>query len=412
MHQSTMGRCHAVGIALLTLCYAGCVDAGRGVEDGIRWTEWDSVGVIIVDNEPPAPESRLGWSIGAQPSISIGSVDSGEANQLFAVTDATRLSDGRIVVANSGSNELRVFNPDGSHAGTWGGQGEGPGEFTSYSPTAVLSWPGDSVAAPNPWALRMSIFDTDGNHGRDISLGGGFPDFVDLLPNGRILARAPNVSSSATGSGGTARWEDGWGILAADGALHASLGIHPGSEFHAVFGPDGTIQGGRPLPFARGAMGTAWGEFAAIGVSDSYEIKGYAADGTLARIIRRGGDLGSPTWANVEALYTELYAGMPDEQVASALNDARDLPLVEAFPAFSEIVADLSGNLWVQEYQMPGETAVVWTVFDPDGRIQGLIEIPHGLEVFEIGEEYVLGRVRDELGVEYVQVWPLSRIAR
>lgn len=412
MHQSTTDRRRTVKIALLTLCCAGCIDTGGDAGDGIPWTEWDSASVIIVDNEPPAPESRLGWSIGAQPSISIGSVDGGEADQLFGVTDATRLSDGRIVVANSGSNELRVFNPDGSHAGTWGGQGEGPGEFTSYSPTAVLSWPGDSVAAPNPWALRLSIFDTDGNHGRDISLGGEFPDLVDLLPNGRMLAKAPNVSASATGSAGMARWEEGWGILAANGARHASLGVHPGSEFYAVFGPDGTIQGGRSLSFARSAMGSVWGEFAAIGVSDSYEVRVYTVDGTLARIVRRDGELGSPTWADVEALYTELYAGMPEEQVASALNDARDLPLVESFPAFSEFLSDLSGNLWVQEYRMPGEAAIVWTVFDPDGRIQGLIETPSALEVFEIGEDYVLGRVRDELGVEYVQLWPLSRVAR
>ena len=412
MRQSTMDGCHAVGIAVLALGGTGCVDAGGGGGDGIPWTEWDSAGVIIVDNEPPAPESRLAWSVGAQPSVAIGSVDSGEADQLFRVTDATRLSDGRIVIANTGSNELRAFNPDGSHAGTWGGMGEGPGEFTSYSPTAVVAWPGDSVAAPNPWALRLSLFDRDGNHGRDISLGGGFPDFVDLLPNGRILAKAPNLGASAIGSEGMARWEEGWGILAGDGTRHASLGEHPGNEFHAVFGPDGSIQGGMGLPFARSTVGSVWGEFAVIGVSDSYEVRAYTADGTLARIVRRGGDLGNPAWADVEAYYTGLYAGMPDEQLARALDDARDMPLVESFPAFSEVRSDPSGNLWVRKYRMPGEAAVVWTVFDPDGRIRGLVETPSELEVFEIGEDYVLGRVRDELGVEYVQLWPLSRAER
>lgn len=157
MHQSTKDKCDALGIALLTICWAGCIDREGDAGAGIAWTEWDSAGVIIVDNEPPAPESRLAWSIGSQPTIAIGSVDSGEADQFFRVTDATRLSDGRIVIANTGSNELRVFNPDGTHAGTWGGMGEGPGEFTSYSPTAMVSWSGDSVAAPNPWDLRLFL---------------------------------------------------------------------------------------------------------------------------------------------------------------------------------------------------------------------------------------------------------------
>ena len=37
------------------------------------------------------------------------------------------------------------------------------------------------------------------------------------------------------------------------------------------------------------------------------------------------------------------------------------------------------------------------------------METPPGLEVFEIGEDYVLGLVEDELGVEYVQLWSLDR---
>lgn len=61
------------------------------------------------------------------------------------------------------------------------------------------------------------------------------------------------------------------------------------------------------------------------------------------------------------------------------------------------------------EYRMFGEGPAVWTVFDPGGRIQGLVETPPGLDVLEIGADYVLGRVTDELGVEYVHVWALDR---
>ena len=51
---------------------------------------------------------------------------------------------------------------------------------------------------------------------------------------------------------------------------------------------------------------------------------------------------------------------------------------------------------------MFGEGDAEWTVFDPEGRIVGLVGTPPGLDVFEIGEE-------DELGVEYVQLWALDR---
>ena len=39
----------------------------------------------------------------------------------------------------------------------------------------------------------------------------------------------------------------------------------------------------------------------------------------------------------------------------------------------------------------------------------GFVETPHGLVIYEIGADYLLGKVRDEPGVEYVQLWPLDR---
>ena len=111
------GSCWQV-LPLLVLP-AACESSGDVTPYGLRAVVEDSAGIAIAVNEQPAPDSRLPWRFGEQPSLSIGSVDSGDADQLFRVTDATRLPDGRIVIANTGSNELRVFNADGSHAGTW-----------------------------------------------------------------------------------------------------------------------------------------------------------------------------------------------------------------------------------------------------------------------------------------------------
>ena len=49
------------------------------------------------------------------------------------------------------------------------------------------------------------------------------------------------------------------------------------------------------------------------------------------------------------------------------------------------------------------------TVFDAEGHVLGFVETPEGLEIHEIGEDYILGRVKDELGVDFIQVWPLDR---
>ena len=86
-------------------------------------------------------------------------------------------------------------------------------------------------------------------------------------------------------------------------------------------------------------------------------------------------------------------------------------PLAATFPALSTILSDASGNLWVREYDFPREQrpAPLWTVFDPEGRVLGFIETPEGLRIGQIGEDYILGHYRDELEVEYVQVWALER---
>lgn len=85
--------------------------------------------------------------------------------------------------------------------------------------------------------------------------------------------------------------------------------------------------------------------------------------------------------------------------------------LAEHFPAFSTVMADAADHLWVREYDLPREERPVplWTVFDPEGRVLGFVETPEGLDILQIGEDCILGRVRDEFEVEYVEVWPLVR---
>ena len=105
----------------------------------------DSGQVRIIENPRPPAGSRLDWRIGTEPAVSIGELDGEEPYLLARVGDALALSDGRIVVVNGGSNELRIFDALGNHVATWGGRGEGPGEFTSLS--RVYRWPGDSLLA-------------------------------------------------------------------------------------------------------------------------------------------------------------------------------------------------------------------------------------------------------------------------
>ena len=85
---------------------------------------------------PPAPALVPGLDeqvhvLDEAPFLALGS-GRGEVNEaeLFLwVTKVVRLQDGRVVVADAGSSEVRIFQPTGAHQMTLGGRGEGPGEF-------------------------------------------------------------------------------------------------------------------------------------------------------------------------------------------------------------------------------------------------------------------------------------------
>ena len=136
-------------------------------ESSLPFSEsWDSAGVRIVENARPADTAFLDWRIGPEPSVTIGVAVGDEAQMLFRVSDAVRLSDGRVVVAETSSSELKVFDPTGTRVGTWGGRGEGPGEFPEYMLQRIEPWPADSIVAWYGPGWRVSAFDSEGNFDR------------------------------------------------------------------------------------------------------------------------------------------------------------------------------------------------------------------------------------------------------
>lgn len=365
----------------------------------------DSAGVTIVENARPAPGSRLGWRVGEAPEVSIGTQEGDESDMLFLVSDATMLADGRIVVANAGSSELRVFSADGQYLAVWGGEGEGPGEFSGYTPEVVSRWPGDSIAGEDMFSAQLHIFDGDGNHGRTVTLPDGFQSLMGVMPDGTVLVKPSTVFGLAFGAGPLARKDQDFAFLLPGGEVRASLGPQPGEEwFVSTSAPAAT-----PHPFGRSTVAAVWGDLAVVAPTDRYELRAYRSDGTLARIVRRGHELTRPTQADVDAWIQGRLAELPEERRERYQAQTGMMTPVEFFPAFGDVTSDPAGSLWVQEYPLPGEEDNVWTVFDSEGRIQGFVETPLGLDVFEIGEDYVLGMTFDENDVERVQLWSLDR---
>ncbi|MYA12387.1 MAG: hypothetical protein F4087_02260 [Gemmatimonadetes bacterium] len=390
---------------LLTLVALACQQGdsraiGRGTE--LR----DSAGIRIIENLRPPEGSRLGWRIGPEPIVSIGQVEGEEPYLLHLAFNAFRFPDGSIVVANRGTHEVRKFDEQGTHLRTWGGTGEGPGEFLGL--TRVAPWPGDSIIAWYGPAYRLSVFDANGEYGRAFDLQSS-EEAIWLRPRPIAVRDDGTVVSIHDPENADTVVIDIWD---GDGALVGSLGTHPGRE--VIVTPTGELRG---IAFGRDLVRGTWGDLVVASPTTRYEIRAFRPDGTLVRIVRLEHVPRAPAEADLEWYIDDQVAmvgsspGLPEGFIAQMRQSLQSTQLATTFPAFSAIRSDDADHLWVREYDYPGEErpAPLWTVFDPAGRVLGYVETPNGMIIQQIGEDYILGHTRDELGVEYVQVWPLER---
>lgn len=136
-----------LGLVLLVITL-GCTGAGARSRNST--VERDSAGIVVVENSDPYEE----WHVGGSPAIQIGVVEGDSAYQFHRIAFAARLSDGRFVVANGGTNEIRWFGPGGAFRSKVGRQGQGPAEFGAIA--NVLLSPTDTLIVADPRNQRLT----------------------------------------------------------------------------------------------------------------------------------------------------------------------------------------------------------------------------------------------------------------
>lgn len=87
-----------------------------------------------------------------------------------------------------------------------------------------------------------------------------------------------------------------------------------------------------------------------------------------------------------------------------------ELPFPAAMPAFRSVAMQKGGQLWVETYRLDnaGSGETLWDVFGEHGALEAQATLPAGFRPHEVGLDYVLGVWKDELGVEYVQLYDLE----
>jgi hypothetical protein len=402
---------HATLLLAAAVVFAtGC--GGGEPEPAETWLVRDSAGVRVVGNLQPAWGPGEAWQVAAEPVLEIGVEEGDEPYELYRVLDALRLEDGRIVIGNAGTGELRFFDHEGTHLWNAGRHGQGPGEFGEFSSMRLWAGPRGTIVATDNSNTRVNTFRSNGEFLSSARIepvpGGSPPNILDGFGDGTWLAvRGAGVLSGAAGEiiQGSRQYfrytSDG---RPADSLLEVQAPpryVHNyGDVTHFPF-----------IPLSAEASTAAGRLWLYVGDGYAHQIERRRLDGTLNSYIR---------WPETDRRPSrEVYDRYREESLAEARDQMQrrlyshyyelDLPIPEYLPAYQGLLVDDEGNLWVEGYRLPWENQPLWQVFDPDGRWLGTVETPIGLRPFQIGADFLLGRHRDALGVERVLLFKLVK---
>lgn len=389
------------------LATAGC--SGDGAGDAV--TVRDSAGITIVENEGIGWAEGEGWTVTRDPTVDIGVLEGAAEYQFFRVSDARRLPDGRIVVADA--NELRYFDAEGVYLFTAGREGKGPGEFQGLG--WIRPYPGDSLLAYDIPLVRASLWDLEGRFGRtyrlDVPGEAGFVFGADVFSDGTALVKAPQLFRGAIPNGASKR-DETYHTYSNHGEFIDSVGSFPGPDRFIRTGRDGdqTWVALMTPPFGREPTLSVFGERFYFGSAETYEIECRALDGTLQTLVRRTVAPRTVSGDHVARWVDREVADIEDESDRRSRREQyEEMPVPETMPAYAALKTDDLGNLWVREFDPGAEIGRAWTVFDSAGRMLGPVTLPPGFRATHLGDDFVLGVWRDDLDVEHVRLHELIK---
>ncbi len=358
----------------------------------------------------PTSEARLqqGWSIEPRPAVTLGA-DQADTLGFFAVVlGATRLPEGRILVADRGDYALKLFGVDGKYQRRLVRKGSGPGEV-GYLKSFLRC--GDSLVTIDIDGNRVSVFSLDGTYARSFRFGSpqtGRPPYASECNRGGTFVHY-GWESRADMKGGVYRPMVPFWLSASDSGVRTVIATLAGSERYGVV-LDNQFRGSRPLPLGKEPVIAAAADRVYIGTADTYEIAVYDLSGRSLGVIRRTGLDLALTRADIDAAKAREISRRGESSRVSVEREYASMPFPKAVPAYTALIVDADGYLWVQDFPRGGTDRVHWTVFDRSGAPRADLSLPTDLQVYEIGHDYVLGRYLDPaLSVPEVRLYRLSR---
>ena len=398
------GSMRKANLQTLGLCLAfvpgvlACSERSRSDVGG--WTgSMDTLAsgqVVVMNTDRPLWPAGSEWRIVEE--YRIGTV-SGTGPDLFGRIMSLEVDPAeRIYVLEFQSQELRVFNADGTYLRTIGRKGHGPGEFAQA--LMVKLAPDGNIWVVDPENDRISVFDTAGTylHGQRTLGGfilvpwpGGFDDagsyYTPVLMPAEENARIPfrvalekydtrfELMDTIVPPLGPDRGETTFSLRRGDSSLSAGIPFTP--EFHWHLHPSGTI------------WALDGGRYRLVQVNDN---------GDTLRTITREFEPYPVTDAELESAIADLdWFVQEGGKIERGKIPSRKPPAEDFF-------FDDRGRIYVVRATTLEDEGKLLDVFDLDGRYLGQVRSP-----FSIRRPYPIIRgsimwavTTDTLGVPFV----------
>jgi hypothetical protein len=393
--------CVVVPIAIV-----GC--STRAPETGTSFR--DSAGVTIVESRVPSWRFGGHWTLGAEPMLEIGTSEGATEYEFSRIEGGIRLDDGRCVIADGGSQELRFYGEAGEFLHATGGAGEAPGEYRAV--TALGRGPGDSLWVYDYGLRRFTILTADGQPVRVLSLGGihSAPNAVGRLADGSFVVKESWGSTSSQETRlGLARAPIAVVRFSPDGSELDTVVTLPGRE---VFITSERGRGVMSTPlFAHSASAALRGADVVVGDQSTFEIAVYSSTGVLTRVFRIPDRDLRITDRDVDLAIESIVVREPADRRPQSRARLAAMETPSTRPAYGRLLVDRVGNVWAGAYARYPDIPRSWTVFAATGELLGDVRMPERFDVLEIGDDWVLGVWRDALDVEHVRLYRLLKNA-
>lgn len=399
---------HAIRVVAAMLFATGCGDQTRG---SASYELRDSAGIQIHEYSQPELANAPRWSVSAEPILDIGSgFEDDPRYEFFRIGSVERLGNGGLVVLNSGTREIRVYDAMGRHIRDIGRVGEGPGEFAEPHWFHVME--GDSILIFDVRQQRLTVFDPAGEPARTVSVGPlniGYNPSVGILDDRSFLVRTEISEFRFPPAGGELRRDSlTYRRFTTSGEELAAFGTYPGQEMFWMHDGPGSMFAD-PLAFGRSFELVSGDSIIYLGPTDKFEIRAYTHNGQLRQILRVNADPVPVTSTMVTAFMDGLTVFRDSTMAASFRRLREAMPVPPTTPAFSRLAVDSDQNLWVRQYPLYPDSNQAWHIFDPLGRLFGSMELPARFEPKVLEATAITGIWRDDTEVEHLRTYEIER---